>query len=191
MSLFGSSDSGPVMIPHDPELSELEEEVRDLNLGMDLSYIYDLESWPPKLFDKVVPKLLQFLDKPYGDTTKWTVASLLARKTRAVEAAWSDLVHHFKKPDPPIQAPLASVSPPLFRQALANALVKSYTNDRFQEMAELIRDPRNGKPRYLLVAAFRRRKNDASVRELLLSLMDDPEISPELRTWGLVRPEAP
>lgn len=170
---------------HTPELKEMLQEIAQKSPTLPLQSVYDLQRWSDSQFDEVVPILVSHLSRGYSDIARCQIAGVLARKSKAVQAAWPALVNEFKRPETTIQFPLAQVQRSEVRGPLANALVKSYGNEHFDEMVELITNPKLGPNRYILISAFRRRLGRPEVLQFLESMLDDPDIAPELEHWGI------
>ena len=155
--------------------------------GIRYRWLSDVQMYADKAaYESIVPILLRHLDRPYSDSARATIAGLLTRKSRGVERAWSELVQHYRAVGT-TALPYAQSDTAFLRLSLANAVAKAYTNPRFDELKALIADASLGEERYILVSALQRRKKRPEVRAFLETLLEDPNIAPEMEHWGITR----
>lgn len=184
MSSSGSFHRPATFPRQSGELADLMEELR--KASVDVTWVGELQTWPNKDdFDRVVPLLVAHLGQNYSDDARWTIANALARKSPAVAEAWPELIRLFAEVRETARLPLANPKPAIARQAIANALTFAFRPQHFDELKAIISNPDYGNERFILVGALRRLRKQEPVRDYLRSLLDEPQIAPELKTWGI------
>ncbi len=145
--------------------------VEDLRAaGFEVSSVGDLVNTSAPYPD-AVPILLEHLRRDYPGTIRDCIARALA--VREAQYAWPVLVHEY----------VALEDGPGVKQGLAVALANTVTEERVDEMLELIHDPRHGESRGLLLLGLQRlsRSRKSRAREALEALATDPVLGPEVQ----------
>jgi hypothetical protein len=129
--------------------------------------------------------LLKHLVQPYSDRTREGIARALAVPETAVREAWPILVQEFRAA-PTGRGLVAPGDTEEFmlgaKDGLACALSVAFTDGTLEELIALIKDPKNGESRLLLLSGLRKSKNPLAQRTLT-ELSDDPTFKAEISSW--------
>lgn len=140
--------------------------------GVNVNSVWDLVN-TSEPYPKALPVLIELLTGNYHPKILEGIARALAvRDPFTIEHAWPVALDLFLK----TEADEMVKEPEMrgFKAGLAAALSVLYTEERFPQVFELIRDSRHGDSRALLIAGLRKFRRNARVKEFLESLYDDP-----------------
>jgi hypothetical protein len=146
--------------------------VEEAPLAADLRAVgYEVESaWDlvntSTPYPRALPILLQHLERPYSVATREGIARALA--VRDGTFAWPVLLALYKRE-----------AEPRVKDALAVALSAASNDVVLPELIELVRDPRHGPSRILLLLGLRRTR-DTRGMATIIEMADDPDLKLEI-----------
>lgn len=133
--------------------------------GFELESVWDLVN-TSQPYPRALPILLDHLDRPYPDRIREGIARALAVPDAGF--AWSTLRRLYAAEPPGTDA----------KDGLAVALAETATDDRVQEIVELLADAEHGESRLLLLQALER-LGSSTAEHALLELEADPALGRE------------
>lgn len=156
------------------------------SLGLPIESLGDISVRSAR-YEDAVPVLLRHLPLPYSDATREAIARLLAAPSPKVRKAWPILVAQYKS----ARSGMGITAPGDTREneygekdGLAWALTATVTEEKLDELISLVKDPRHGPSRILLLPPLRRRRRkNLMVRQLLDELASDPDLCKEIASW--------
>jgi hypothetical protein len=176
----------------DAQAAPLIQELRDAGIE-----VYDLCDWSRRPLPDaasvkaVAPILLRWLDKADSAELKVTIAVALTDR-RFRKLATAPLIEHFQRLRSPElnghEWPSESIGRQRWlKDRLANALARLARDEHFDDVMELIYDPRHGRYRAYLFWALPYMKSDVAVDVALEMLGDDEMHVPALRALADMR----
>jgi len=142
--------------------------VEDLRrAGFEVNSAWDLVNTDAP-YPKALPILLEHLERPYPDRVLEGIARALA--VPDAKFGWDVLTRLYREQDRETDA----------KDGLAVAIAGASDDEVLDDVIALVRDPRHGKSRLLLLSALERSR-DQRVRAVLEELEADPEVTVEAR----------
>jgi hypothetical protein len=137
--------------------------------GCPVSSPYDmlrLADEKPRLYIEAIPILLEHLQRPYPSDARVQIAFALS--TPAAEIAWNQIVAQY-----------SSDSDDRVKEKLANAIIRCANKARLGEVIDLVRDPKNGPSRLILLTTLQRSR-DPRALATIMDLANDPDLVKEI-----------
>ena len=120
----------------------------------------------PRLYLAAIPVLLDHLQRPYPPHARAEIAAALFRKP--AELAWNQIVGLYRKElDQRV------------RGELANVIILCANKARLGEVIDLVRDPKNGPSRLILLTTLQRSR-DPRALATIMDLANDPDLIKEI-----------
>lgn len=165
-------------IEQEPILKELR------GVGWNVKSVWELVNTSTR-YAEAIPILLKHLSLPYSDRTREGIARSLAVPEPEVRKAWPMLVEEYRKApmgwgikDPGSTEELRLSA----KDGLACALAVAVTDETMQELIDIIKDPRHGEYRVLLLSALRKSKMPIA-KQAIEELASDPDLKKEIASW--------
>jgi hypothetical protein len=140
--------------------------------------VWDLVSTKAN-YDAAIPVLFEHLEKDYPDEILDGIARALA--VPAARGGWDKLVEQYlRQPDRP--GKLSA------KQGLAVALINIATEEDWDQIIELMRDPRNGESRGIFLFFVKKRRRLQKAKDIIEEFRHDPLFAKEIASWRELKP---
>jgi len=165
------------------ELAELEAELEQAGISGSILTQFFQSSRRMKV---AILILLEHLQRDYMDTATCVFAQMLRVKLPETRRAWPLIADIYReRPEGRGFQSTFDTEEYAFgaKDALADALSGTYSNEHFELLSELLLDKANGPSRIILVQCLRRRRKSPDVISLLKKLVKDQDLTIELQAW--------